>query len=211
MLEGRSARKSSIAALSVPAALLLIVGAALLAAPSGWAAALGAAAVRQRQGGQQRPASLQIGDPAPEAVLETLDGDRIWTSQLRGKVVVLDFWATWCGPCVAALPGMKQLARTHAGKPFALVSISGDANGARLREFVVNHELGWTQCWDGNAVAQRAYGVRGFPTYFLIDQAGRVRAIKAGWDRGFEKELGSAVDKLLSGGAAQLEPAAGRR
>jgi peroxiredoxin len=208
MLGGRRGRNSSIAAMAVPAALLLILGVALLAAPSGWAGARADAVSRQRQDGRQRPPSLQIGDPAPAAVLETLDGDHIWTSQLRGKVVVLDFWATWCGPCMAALPGMKQLARTHAGQPFALVGISGDANGAKLREFVVNHELGWTQCWDGNAGAQRAYGVRGFPTYFLIDQAGHIRYVKTGWNRGVEKELGREVDRLLSEGAAQLDAAA---
>jgi peroxiredoxin len=159
-----------------------------------------AAEPRTAQAGWQavRAAALRVGDPAPEAVLETLDGDHIRVSQLRGKVVVLDFWATWCGPCVAALPNLRRLAQDHAGQPFVLLSVSGDGNGRKLREFLSTHELGWTQCWDGNGDVQRRFGVRGFPTTFLIDRAGRIRLVKTGWSRRAESDLGREVDKTLA-------------
>ena len=191
----------------------MAAGAALPASPAP-AASAGARAVaesRPRQGERPLPSSLSIGDEAPETVLETLDGDHIRISQLRGKVVLLDFWATWCGPCIAALPGMKRLAQPHGDprdprgrpdRPFTLISISGDSNGARLREFVANHEMGWTQCWDGNSDAQRAYGVRSLPTYFVIDKAGRIVYAKAGWGRGTEQELERQVEKALAQGSA---------
>jgi thiol-disulfide isomerase/thioredoxin len=197
-------------------ALVAIVGAALLASPAPAASAggRGEAESRPRQGGRPLPPPLSAGDAAPETMLETLDGDHLWVSQLRGKVVVLDFWATWCGPCIAALPSMKRLAQAHGDqrdqrdrhdRPFTLISISGDSNGARLREFVANHELGWTQCWDGNAEAQRAYGVRSIPTYFVIDAAGRIAYVKAGWGRGTEQDLGRQVEKALAQGTAGAE------
>jgi thiol-disulfide isomerase/thioredoxin len=197
-------------------ALVAVVGAALLAipAPAAWPGGRGAAQSRPRQGARPLPSSLRAGDEAPETQLETLDGDHIWVSQLRGKVVVLDFWATWCGPCVAALPSLKRLAQAHGDqrdRSFALISISGDSNGAKLREFVTNHELGWTQCWDGNSDAQRAYGVRSLPTYFVIDAAGRIVYVKAGWGRGTDQELGRQVEKALAEAAETRKTAAARR
>jgi len=179
-----------------------------------------APAVRQAR----RTSGLQVGDPAPDAVLETLDGDHIRVSSLQGKVVVLDFWATWCGPCVAALPNLRRLVQEHAGQPFVMVSVSGDGNGRKLREFVANHELGWTQCWDGNGDVQRRYGVRGFPTTFLIDREGRIRLVERGFSHGAEGALGREVDKALAApapadaapkvgdqaaGPGRLRPAAG--
>lgn len=201
------------------AALVAVVGAALLAslAPPASAGDRGAAEGRPRQGRRPLPPPLNAGDAAPETMLETLDGDHIWVSELRGKVVVLDFWATWCGPCIAALPSMKRLAQAHGNqrdrrdRPFVLISISGDSNGARLREFVTNHELGWTQCWDGNSEAQRAYGVRSIPTYFVIDAAGRIVYVKAGWGRGTEQDLGRQVEKALAAAAETRQTAAARR
>ena len=202
-------------------ALAAIVGVALLASPAPAASAgdRGTAGSRPRQGARALPSSLSVGDAAPETRLETLDGDHIWVSQLRGKVVVLDFWATWCGPCIAALPSMKRLAQAHGDqggrrdRPFVLISISGDSNGARLREFVANHEMSWTQCWDGNSDAQRTYGVRSIPTYFVIDAAGRIVYAKAGWGRGTEQELGRQVDRALAQGtaAAVTRPSAAAR
>jgi thiol-disulfide isomerase/thioredoxin len=215
----RRGRSSPTATRRATALLVLTVGAAWLTAPAqpGWAGGRGAAESRRGQVRRPRPADLRTGDAAPEAVLETLDGDHIRMSQLRGKVVVLDFWATWCVPCIAALPSLKKLEQAHGDqrdrrdRPFALVSISADTNGARLREFVASHEMGWTQCWDGNSDAQRAFGVRSLPTYFVIDPAGSVLYVRTGWSRRVEQELDRQVERALAqGAAARRGEAAGR-
>jgi thiol-disulfide isomerase/thioredoxin len=177
--------------------VLLLAGlAAWLALPPAWG---GEGAVRE---GREEPQpwharDLRVGDLAPDAVLETLDGDHIWVSRLKGKVVLLDFWASWCGPCLAALPTLKKLGQSDGGRPFVLVSISGDRNGTKLRDFVASHDLGWTQCWDGNADAQRLFRVRSYPTYFLIDATGRIRYRAAGWNRRTENELTREVERAL--------------
>jgi peroxiredoxin len=154
--------------------------------------------------------TLRVGDPAPDAALETLDGDHVWLSRLKGKAVVLDFWATWCGPCVAGLPALKRLAEERGGQPFALISVSGDRNGRKVREFVEGHDLPWTQCWDGNGTVRRLFRVTSFPTYYLIDTTGRIAWVNAGWHRGIEKDLAREIDRALATGASPSEPAAGR-
>ncbi len=162
------------------------LAAPLLLALAGWTA--------RPEAGPQRP---EPGSLAPETRFETLDGDPLPLTSLRGKVVVLDFWASWCHPCVAALPGLKELARGYAGAPFALVSVSEDRHGGKLREFVANHELGWTQCWDGNGDAQRLYGVRAYPTYFVLDPQGRILYTHTGWNRGVEREMRQQIDQAI--------------
>lgn len=190
-----TARAATIAAVL---ALALATVAAAPAVPEQPSASSGAEAAGRAAAGGTRPAALQSGDPAPAVVFETLDGDHVAVSQLRGKVVVLDFWATWCGPCQAALPSLKKLAKDHGDRSFVLLSVSGDTNGARLRDFVVGHEMNWTQCWDGNADAQRAFGVKAFPTYFVIDKAGRIRYTRSGWGRGADRDLGREIDRALA-------------
>jgi thiol-disulfide isomerase/thioredoxin len=182
--------------------------------PGTWVGSPGEQAEERQAAWQRRGEAtlrVRVGDPAPDAVFETLDGDHLRLSRFKGKVVVLDFWATWCGPCVEGLPALEQLARERGRQPFALLSVSGDSNGRKLREFVASHGLGWTQCWDGNGTVQRQFGVSGFPTYYLIDPAGRIGWYKTGWYRGIEKEMGREIDRALATGASPSEPAASGR
>jgi thiol-disulfide isomerase/thioredoxin len=180
----RSARRAAAAAIL---ACLVMAG-----APAGGARALAAG----------RRAALQVGEVAPDVVLESLDGDAVPLARLRGKVVALDFWASWCAPCVAAVPALKELAQDYAGAPFALVSVSEDRHGGTLRDFVANHDLRWTQCWDGNGDTERLYAVDALPTTFVLDPAGRIRYIRVGWNRGAAKDLRRQIDRALKDAAA---------
>jgi len=115
----------------------------------------------------------------------------------KGRVVMIDFWATWCGPCIAALPAMKSLWQDYRDRNFALISVSLDYNLDTWRRFVQENRLDWVHTSDGryfnNAVAA-LYGVDAIPAVYLIDRSGRIRAIRAFVDASVRRQ----IDTLLS-------------
>ena len=111
---------------------------------------------------------------APAFALTTIDGRQITMDGLAGKVVLIDFWATWCGPCREALPHIREIARRFQGQPFAVLSVSMDDDDAKWREFVNKNEMTWLQYRDGRFTGPMAtrFGVRAIPSTFSIDADG---------------------------------------
>ncbi|MGA2653207.1 MAG: redoxin domain-containing protein [Terracidiphilus sp.] len=111
---------------------------------------------------------------APPFSATTLDGQRISLDGLAGKVVLIDFWATWCGPCVAALPHMQSIAHKFDGQPLVMLSISLDADEAKWKSFVEKNKMTWLQVRDGglNGPLSKRFGVTGIPATFTIDADG---------------------------------------
>lgn len=133
---------------------------------------------------------------APDFSITTLQGERIALEDLRGRVVLVDFWATWCAPCVAATPGLKRLARKYAEAPFTLVGISLDRNENAWKTYVERQKMDWPQYLDNGRIAN-LYKVRPIPTYVVIDHEGIVRAVKTGYGSGTDGWLDGEVRKYL--------------
>jgi thioredoxin-like negative regulator of GroEL len=112
---------------------------------------------------------------APEFELTTLQGQQISLQQLSGKMVVLDFWATWCPPCRASVPELKSLTKKYPDH-LVLISISGDQDEGAWREFVSKHDMTWSQTRDSNQKLGNIFNVHVFPTYLVIDGDGAIRA-----------------------------------
>src|SRR4051794_10172998 len=128
------------------------------------------------------PQAIRIGDPVPPFSLQTLDGKTLDITSLKGKVVLLDFWATWCGPCRQAMPELKQLLQKNTGKPLVVVSVSADQDRKTAVEYVRTNDMTWTQTWDGQGkVIAGVFGVESLPSYALIDADGRVAYLMRGW------------------------------
>lgn len=142
-----------------------------------------------------------LGSAAPDWQLKTVEGETVALSALRGKVVVLDFWANWCGPCRKLEPLFDQLVREYQGKPikFFTLSIWPDRD-FNPQAYLKEHKLASTFLIGDNTVA-KDYGIWGVPTYYVIDPTGKVSYIHVLLSvnaEALEKRLREAIEQALT-------------
>ena len=118
--------------------------------------------------------SLARARMAPPFEVTTTDGQRVSLDDFKGKVVLLDFWATWCGPCREALPHMKDIAKKFQGQSLVILSVSLDDNEGKWKEFVAKNGMTWLQYRDGGFTGpiSTLFDVRAIPHTFSIDADG---------------------------------------
>ncbi len=124
-----------------------------------------------------------------------LDGRPVDLSQMKGKVVLVDFWATWCGPCVGEIPHVKEAYEKYHSKGFEVVGISFDSDKQRLTQFVQSHEMPWPQYFDGQTWGNKfgqQYAIDSIPTMWLVDKNGNLYTENA------RDDLAGQVEKLLA-------------
>ncbi|MBI5384683.1 MAG: TlpA family protein disulfide reductase [Verrucomicrobia bacterium] len=125
----------------------------------------------------------------------SVDGDDIDLQKLRGKVVLVDFWATWCAPCRAALPEVKTVYKNCRAKGFEIVGLSFDESKERLQKFAADQGITWPQYFDGRGWENkfgREFEITSIPTMWLIDRKGNLRELIA------RENLARKVEKLLA-------------
>jgi thiol-disulfide isomerase/thioredoxin len=108
---------------------------------------------------------------APAFAITTIDGQKVSIDDLQGKVVLIDFWATWCGPCREALPHIKDIAKKFQGQPLVILSVSLDTDEEKWKQFVNNNGMTWLQTRDGGFTGpvSRLFSVAAIPHTFTID------------------------------------------
>jgi thiol-disulfide isomerase/thioredoxin len=138
-------------------------------------------------------APLSSGAKAPEFAGQS--------SSSGGKVTLLDFWATWCGPCRHALPGLKQLQAVYGADKVEVISISEDEDEGTWQSFVARNQMNWTQRIDSDHQLMRQYGASALPTYVLIGKDGNVVQQYVGDDPGepILERMGPDLKKTLEG------------
>ena len=121
--------------------------------------------------------TLVVGAKFPDFEAKDLDGKPLSVSNYKGKILLVDFWATWCGPCVFELPNVLKAYEKYHDKGFEIVGISLDESEPKLRSFLKDKNMTWSQYFDGarwkNKLAQK-YGVQGIPATFLLDGDGKI-------------------------------------
>ena len=130
---------------------------------------------------------------APPFTVTTADGKQFTLDDMGGRVVLVDFWATWCGPCNQELPHIAKLAQEFAGQPFVLISVSWDKDAAKWQDFIAQHGMTWNQYRDDDHQLSTAYGVDAIPHYFTIDSDGVLQDEKIGSGSNIEGKLKKLV------------------
>jgi cytochrome c biogenesis protein CcmG, thiol:disulfide interchange protein DsbE len=153
-------------------------------------AGYGIYASRQVQQGMQAVASVMLDQPAPPFELEDMQGNLVRLEDLKGKIVVLNFWATWCGPCVQEMPIFQKYQDMYPDD-LVVLGIDMQEDPRRVTDFLKNIDVRYTIVIDGPGDVGRAYNVLGLPTTFFIDQDGvaRIHHIGSISESGFEDYL----------------------
>ncbi|MEI7853214.1 MAG: TlpA disulfide reductase family protein [Planctomycetota bacterium] len=121
--------------------------------------------------------NLSVGKVAPEVLCLNIDGDKQdKLSNYKGKVVVLDIWATWCGPCKAMIPHEREMNEKLKGKPFAFISISGDDTKETLTSFLEKEKMPWVHWFADRKGILKDWNIRFYPTMYILDHKGVIRA-----------------------------------
>jgi peroxiredoxin len=118
--------------------------------------------------------------PAPEWKLKDVDGKEISSAQFRGKVIVIDFWATWCGPCRHEIPGYIDLQKKYEKQGLVIIGIAVSDSAKSVKGFVAEQGVNYTVVMGDDAVVEAFGGVEGIPTTFVIDRDGMIRDRKVG-------------------------------
>jgi thiol-disulfide isomerase/thioredoxin len=145
---------------------------------------------------------LSLAKMAPAFSVTTLDGSHFNLDDMGGRVVLIDFWATWCGPCKEELPHMKKIAKEFAGQPLVIISISWDSDEAKWKDFIAKNDMTWQQYRDANHKLSERFGINAIPHYFTIDSDGVLTAEMMGSGSDVEGKL-----KRLLKRAKEAKPA----
>jgi peroxiredoxin len=144
---------------------------------------------------------LEPGKTAPEISGKDVDGKPLKLSRFRGEVVVLSFWASWCGPCMQMIPLERALAERLKAQPFTMLGVSGDAAAADAKRAMQKESVTWPSFWKQggpNGAIADAWNIHGWPTVFVIDPQGVIRLKFEGYGGNYTSNLlNSAVDRML--------------
>lgn len=146
------------------------------------------------------PLAADTGQPAPVCSLSEIGADApaYDTGQYRGKVVYLDFWASWCVPCAKSFPFMNQLHTELKDKGLQLIGVNLDENPADAKAFLEKYPVDFTLAADRSGECAKKFEVKGMPTSYLIGRDGTVRHVHQGFRGGETKELYRLVEQLLA-------------
>ncbi len=140
-----------------------------------------------------------LSSPAPDFRLNTIDEQEITISALKGKVVLLDFWATWCGPCRESIPHLVEVYKNYHEKGFELIGMSIDKKTEveTVRKFVKSMGISYPIIMTSDDVI-RSYGVSSIPTSILIDKNGKIREKIVGFNTSIARRITKQIEELLS-------------
>jgi peroxiredoxin len=142
-------------------------------------------------------AAAEPGTQAPGFTARTFDGKEVSLADFRGKIVFVDFWASWCSPCRESLPLYDKLAADFGTSDFAVIAVNLDETASDAKKFIAQHPVRYTIVQNPQGDIPKAFGVSGMPSSYLIDRDGTIRQRHIGFDKKDVDMLRAEVTKLL--------------
>lgn len=146
-------------------------------------------------------AAAEVGSPVPAVSVKTLSnysGDQIDLAALKGQVVYVDFWASWCGPCKRSFPELDKLYAKHVGNGFEIVGINLDENTADAEGFLKQYPVTFPLGADPQGSSAEKFKVKGMPSAYLVDKKGVVRHVVVGFSDGEAEHLDKLITQLVA-------------
>lgn len=140
--------------------------------------------------------------PLPNCALNLGATQPVGFDQFRGKVLYVDFWASWCVPCLLSFPFMADLQKTYGERGLKVIAVNMDSKPADAETFLAKHPAGFAVAAGPNADCAKAFGVAAMPTSFLVDANGMIHSVHPGFRPGDVEPLRAEIEALLSGKAS---------
>lgn len=142
--------------------------------------------------------AMSKGDIAPDFVLSTLDqASQIKLSDYQGKIVYLDFWASWCGACLQSFPALNEIKKTFDGKAFEVIAINLDEDLDEGKRFLEKLNVAFPVLSDPQGVVPEQYQLQAIPMSFLIDKQGKIQMVQVGFDQTDQQKIKNQIQAII--------------
>lgn len=135
---------------------------------------------------------------APDFTLQSVNGDNIKLSEQRGSIVLVNFWASWCGPCRTEMPALEQLAQKYRDMGVVVLGVNVETEADGVNRYLRDIHVSFPLLLDQQNIASKAYNVEAMPTTVIIDKDGKVRALHRAYQAGYEKKYEDDINALLA-------------
>lgn len=136
-------------------------------------------------------------NPAPDFTLKSRTGDNLKLSELRGKVILINFWASWCGPCRQEMPVLNKLYQHYRSLDFTVLGVNVEQNSDNAKSLLKDVSVSFPILFDSDNRVSKLYDVKGMPSTVLVDRDGNVRYVHIGYKPGTEAEYQTQIRALI--------------
>ena len=142
-------------------------------------------------------AATASADPAPDFTLQSSTGDNVRLAELRGQVVMLNFWASWCGPCRTEMPLLDEMSKRYSAAGFALYGVNVEEDNTDAKKLIKELGVTFPILYDTESKASSLYSVDAMPTTVMIDKKGEIRFVNRGYKAGDENKYRDQIRELI--------------